>query len=273
MSKGIRTAYGVAGVALLAVLAGCASKTSFEHDQVERVAVLSLMGDDVGVFYQGVTAFGNETTSVDVSETGLDSVYRSRIEETLNRDFDYQVVPVDYDRQAWLNVTESEPEASVSGLLFGEDLYGKYSALVTALARDNQLDAVLLLVPEPAYTGRVVKPEGLGVYTGGRSGNIRYAIAGIFAEMVLFNGEDGSDVEAARLQEGASIEGAVTGFFDTSLFQRRPVRDLKGTDSFFIAKVDVREEQEQALGQLFKDLMRDPYLGDTVKDVMTPDWR
>jgi|UPI00082D3222 hypothetical protein len=270
MLKGIRTV--LAAAVALALLAGCASKTSFQHDRMERVAVLSLMGDEVGVFYQGVTTFGNETSEVDVSKTGLDQAYRSRIEETLKRDFDYQVVPVDYDRQAWLRVTETAPETSVSGILFGEDLYGKYSALVTALAQDNQLDAVLLLIPQPAYTGRVVKPEGLGVYTGGRSGNIRFAIAGIFAEMVLFNGEDGSDVEAARLQERATVEGAVTGFFDTSLFQRRPIRDLKGTDSFFIAKVEPTELRELTLGRLFKDLMRDPYLADTVEDVMTPDW-
>lgn len=265
--KGIRAILGVGIICLL--LTGCASKAPFEHNDMERVAVLSLMGDQVEIAYQGFTVSGNDRISVDISEASLDQTYRSRIEDTLRRHFDYEVVPVEYDREAWLNA--EPPEAGLmKQLIVGDVWYEKYQTLLTEMARQNQLDAILLLAPREAYTGYLVKPYGLGIYTGGVRGGVNHSTAGIFANMALFNGADGSMVEVARLQ--ADSENPIADFFSISAFNGLPVKNLKGTDLYRIAKEPITEQHKRELGQLYDDLMADPYLADTVKDVMVSDW-
>ncbi|UWN49654.1 hypothetical protein ASALC70_01868 [Alcanivorax sp. ALC70] len=256
------------GVVLLA-LGGCASKAPFEHEDMERIAVLSLMGDQVDIAYQGFTVSGNDRISVDISEASLDQTYRSRIEDTLRSHFDYEVVPVEYDREAWLN---AEPPESglMKQIIVGEVWYEKYQPLVTEMARKNQLDAILLLAPRNAYTGYLVEPYGLGIYTGGMSGRVAHSTAGIFAYMALFNGVDGGMVEVAPLK--ADSENLIADFFAISTFNDLPIKNLTGTDLYRIAKEPITEQHKRELAQLYDDLMADPYLADTVKDVMVSDW-
>lgn len=260
--KGIRALLG-AGL-MVVLLAGCASKASFEHDDMERIAVLSLMGDEVDIAYKGATNFGNDRIKVDVSSANLDQIYQARIEQSLRDHFNYQLVPVDYDRQAWLNPEVERSALSLKALV--ETPFDKYRPLVSELAREHRLDAVLLLLPLSAYTGNIVEPYGLGIYTGGVNGGVRYATAGIFAGLGLFNGEDGSLVELAVLE--AEPENPVIDFLSIALFRGRPVKDLKGTDLYRIAKEPITEQQKLELGRLYNDLMADPHLADTVKNLM-----
>ncbi|MBL7252596.1 hypothetical protein [Alloalcanivorax marinus] len=257
----------LAGVVLLA-LGGCASKAPFEHEDMERIAVLSLMGDEVDIAYKGATNFGNDRIKVDLSEANLDQIYRTRIEQSLRDHFNYQLVHVDYDRQIWLDSDIEQPFFSLKTWM--ETPIDRYRPLVSDLARENRLDAVLLLIPLDAYTGFIVEPHGLGIYTGGFNGGVTHATAGIFAGLGLFNGQDGSLVEMAILE--ANPENPVLDFFSINMFKGRPIKNLTGTDLYRIAKEPITEQHKRELVQLYDDLMADPYLADTVKDVMVSDW-
>lgn len=178
----------------LLLVAGCtlSPKASFDIADVKRVAVVSILGDQANVYYLGKTIFGNQQARLDIADANLDQHYTSRIKESLANTGRFEVVDVEYDRAAWIAQDQDMSGVSIwRSLLLSPRPHEQLQPVVKALADEYSLDAVIVLVPEPQYTGMNTEPQGPAVYKGGLSGHVGWCRIGVFAGLVLANGEDG----------------------------------------------------------------------------------
>lgn len=188
----------------LLIITGCATtpKAPFDIAQVNRVAIVSLLGDEANVYHLGVTAFGNQFAKIDIEGANLDQHYEAMLEDTLTGTGRFEVVDVTYDRATWI-----AKDQDTSGMSMWQKVYGRPHAqlqpMIKALADEYSLDAVFVLAPLSFYTGAAIEPEGPAIYKGGQSGKTIWCRVGVFAGLVLANGKDGHLRELRQLTNGA----------------------------------------------------------------------
>lgn len=247
------------------LLSACStlSRSQYQADQDPKVAVVSLLGSKVGIYYQGVTVFGNQYKEVELSPFDPDSLYQQRIETVLERDMGYQVVHVDYDADAWLAL-EDDRDTWSAGRIFARpvNLY-RYRENLKALADQHNLDAVFVLVPSSTQTGSAVEPEGISMFVTGRNEKVTGAFGGVAARLFLVDGETQEEVADTQLRK----KGFINPYRP---LENKPFKNLRETPLASLAVRDETEKDRQALAELFSTVVTDEFFQFTLEKILKP---
>ncbi|AJD47230.1 hypothetical protein S7S_04040 [Isoalcanivorax pacificus W11-5] len=233
------------------LLSACTTTgTPIHRDSVFNVGVVSLLGKDINIAYLGVTAFGNRRDQIDATAIDLHGNIQDQL-VTLVRAHGqsrFNVTVPDYDLQPWLDAL-AEPVPLRSALMGNErdNEFRKLAPLVQSLLAQHPMDALILLTPHRAYTGTPMEPFGAALYAGGRNGGVIWSYAGIFSEIWIINGKDGSLAHGRRLRVPAS--------FNVSFKDDYPVRDLRDTPIFDVVTRVPTEADLDALSDAFSKLI------------------
>jgi hypothetical protein len=249
---------------IFTLLGGCATTgTPIHRDSVFNVGVVSLIGQDINIAYLGITAFGNRRDQIDATAIDLHGNIQNQLVTQLqayghNR---FQVTVPDYDLQPWLDAL-AEPTPLRSALMGNErqNEFNKLVPLVQSLLARHPVDALILLTPDRAYTGTPMEPFGASLYAGGRNGGVIWSYAGIFSEIWIINGKDGSLAQGRILRAPVSFNGSFKDHY--------PVRDLRDTPIFDVVTRAPTEADMETLSDIFSNLITSEHVETALDGVL-----
>jgi hypothetical protein len=170
------------------LVAGCSSAPKVAAPEVvqrlQKVAVVSTVGDVFVRTYTGMTAFGNEVNERRVPDWALDAAYEQQLGRTLATLPRVTVVKAPHDAAAF---------ALVNSVWGGLPQWDLLADAVRQHCAAHKLDGVLVL----AKSGR----RGVGV-TAQRNPQVRGAYLSVTAQLGLYDCRSGQLVAARALEEG-----------------------------------------------------------------------
>lgn len=171
-------------------LAGCASQpVSLSEEQIKslnRVAVVSVTGNQIVRKHVGLTIFTNKETSMDVQEWKLDRYYEDQIGAAVKDISQLELKSLRINRSELMSVYDLSPHQAPA---FQKPKWDKVGPMLHDIAKQNNLDGIFVLVRSDSsdYIGQTNQSlNGLGIYS--RFGN---QTAYLHAALYFVDGESG----------------------------------------------------------------------------------
>lgn len=249
----------VTAVLLLLVAAGSAAPALAQDDapqSVQRIGVVSILGDLLYDDRVGLTVFGNKLQRHDVSEWGLDDAWEDKIEAALPGAVEAEIVPLAIDR-AILRV--AYPSAEDEGGWLAQYRAPKFKRITQALqtiATENDLDTIILLASDAIdLAGTNQYLESFGAYRSGKRGPAWFYIV---SQVHLIDGATGEPTKSKWLE---------TAKREKTQFGRWPSERVP--DELLDRRFDeYSDEEKAALAERFK-AMPDAAFAPTLTKLMT----
>lgn len=241
------------------VLSGCQAYKSTTFDESpERVGVISLMGNEIGLYHRGMTVFGNKVNSVEIEGVDLNEVFQEKISKALQ--YNYEAVNLDFNQEEMFSLLKKDKPMSFASFMFGENKFMYLEKELQDISSENNLDAIVLMAPVKAAVQSADVPEGVAIYSAGPSGKVSKSWAGVHAILVLFDGSNGREVRRKVLRGEVGFGG--------NYFFASPLIDIR---EYELADVTVREVTDQdkiRMKEIFSAIPEQSMVNKNVKDLM-----
>lgn len=246
------------------IIQGCASssKAPYNPTDVKRVGVISVLGNSAEVLYVGATAFGNKFDSIDITDMKLDEFYQRKLEDHIADTGMYEVVHIEYNHDLWADTIDSFDDLSFWKKMTFSDLK-TIQPLLAKAGQEYELDAIFILSPFSAYTGKRVEPTGISVYKGGIANNLNWCRVGVFSLLSIANAKDGN------IKKRRVVRYKAESSFNDVLADK-PQKRLRDTDMTVcdFSGADVSMEQKEQLEEHFKSMIEPKHFITTLDELM-----
>lgn len=183
---------------LIGILASCATNQPLPKEtisQLKRVGVVSQTGNPLYRQYVGITVFGNELDTEDISTWNLDELYEEQLATAVSAVFNSEVLILTQYRSQFGGVNSLNGPYSAPA--FWGPNFEKISEVTLRACQEQALDAVIVVArwqSEDILGGTNQKVEGVGVYA--RRG---YAKAHVLSEIGFMECKSGKVLTIAQL--------------------------------------------------------------------------
>lgn len=189
-----------AGLLLLVSIGWAASAAAQDEtpQAVQRIGVVSILGDLLYDDRVGLTVFGNKLQRQDVSEWGLDDAWEDQIEAALPGVIAAEIVPLTIDRAAQRVAYPTAEDEDGWIAQYRAPKFKRITEALQTIARDNRLDSIILLASDATdLAGTNQYLESFGVYRSGKKGPAWFYIV---SQIHLIDGATGEPSTSKRLQ-------------------------------------------------------------------------
>jgi len=249
----------IAFIIVAIVVSGCQAYKSTTFDEnPKRVGVISLMGSEVGLYHRGMTVFGNQVNSVEIEGVDLNDIFQEKIGEALQ--YDYEPVDFDFNQEEMFALLKKDKPASFSSFMFGENKFMYLEEEIKTISSENDLDAIVLMVPVKAAVQSADVPEGVSIYSAGPSGKVSKSWAGVFSALVLIDGGNGREVRRTTLRGEVGFTG--------NYFLASPLMDIREYELADVTVREVTEEDKRRMEEIFSAIPEQSMVNRNVKDLM-----
>lgn len=167
--------------------------------KVSRVGVVSVTGDKLHHYKLGFTVFGNKQEVFDISDMALDDAWEAAIIAAVGVKGGIDVVEFDYDRARLL---EGYPREGAWPRQWRILDFKKIAQDIQAIARENALDAVVLLGSSGRELGRAnFVAEGVSIISDGGGLAPHNAYFWLVARLYLVDGATGLPIASRDVGE------------------------------------------------------------------------
>ncbi len=150
-------------ISILYALQGCCitpSPVSVQDLQrVNRIGVISLIGDKVGMKLAGTTAFTNKNYYRKIEGLNIDEQIRKTVKNRLGNDFEFVDFTYDITRAAQIY-----PYKDGSGLGTGRNI-DKIESYLHEISREYNIDTLILITRRNSDNAWSVNTSGLNIFT------------------------------------------------------------------------------------------------------------
>lgn len=248
------------------IMAGCVSRENvlLEAPKEKRVAVISVLGDGLDVYYRGATVFGNQFKSIDINALGVNRYVEKRFSVAIQDQYGISVIDTDADRVEMSKKYE-DLDPSLRGLFMNPiDLrLENIKKEISDIAKKERLDAVIVIAPDSLYTGTTVEPEGVSLHSWGINNGVAGSYINIFANIIVVDPDTGRYVKYERFSRP-----------DPNGWEKKPqdvyaMVSVKGRSLEDLAHREATEEDLDALGEILLDILDDALVRNTLKGILS----
>lgn len=197
----IAAVHRFAAALLLLISAGLATPVAAQDDVspvVQRIGVVSILGDLLYDDRVGLTVFGNKLQRHDVSAWGLDDVWEDKIEAALTAVTAAEIVPLTIDRTVLRSAYPTAEDEDGWIAQYRAPKFKRITEALQTIARENGLDAIILLASDAidlAGTNQFL--ESFGAYRSGKKGPAWFYIV---SQLHLIDGATGKPTTSEWLE-------------------------------------------------------------------------
>jgi hypothetical protein len=186
-------------VTTMLLLGGCASTQDSinapQLSEIKKIGIVSLVGNQLHREYIGLTAFNNESESLDISTWNIDKEYETQLQNELTKIGHFLISQVSQDK-----VKEFDSVYNLNGPwdapAFHTPNWGAIEEKLRSFAHEHSFDSLILVVASPTNNN-----GGLGLHGAFRTD----AALRLSAVVAIIDGKTGKPIAIrplARIQEG-----------------------------------------------------------------------